>query len=198
MQNIENKIQYLKGQRDSLVTKLNTETKSLEDKKQLVDNIVIARELIKQASLDTQKQLEFHISSIVTMALEAVFPDNMYTFKVVFEEKRNKTEASIVLEQNGKDMKILESVGGGVVDIISFALRISVWSLQTKSSRATIILDETFKHLSSHYAEKAGEMLKMLSDKLNIQFIVVSHKEQLVNAADKVFTIEKKKYSEVK
>jgi ABC-type lipoprotein export system ATPase subunit len=57
--------------------------------------------------------------------------------------------------------------------------------------RRIIILDEPFRHLSADLQPKASEMMKMLSDKLGIQFIMVSHEEGIIDCADNIITIKK-------
>jgi len=57
----------------------------------------------------------------------------------------------------------------------------------------TIVLDEPFRFLSRELQGRAGEMLKLLSQKLGIQFIFVTHVQDLVEAADRVFEVRKKK-----
>jgi DNA repair exonuclease SbcCD ATPase subunit len=56
-------------------------------------------------------------------------------------------------------------------------------------TRNTIILDEPFKHLSDTYQDQASAMIKELSRKLNLQFIIITHKEALTNYADKIFKV---------
>ena len=44
--------------------------------------------------------------------------------------------------------------------------------------------------LSRELQPKAGEMIKMLSDKLKIQFIIITHNQDIIESADKVFEIK--------
>lgn len=143
--------------------------------------------LFQQASEMTQKQLEFHISGLVSTALAAIW-DDPYEFKVEFVQKRGKTEADLYLVRNGAKMNPLHASGGGVVDVVSLALRMAFWSL-TQTTRPFLILDEPFKHLSSDLQGKAANMLKLLSEKLDLQVLMVSHISKLIEGADKVFTI---------
>lgn len=149
-------------------------------------NAIKAREIISKVAVETQKTFEVQISSIVSMALTAVFPDP-YEFLLRFETRRNQTEADIFLVKNGEEIDPEDSVGGGVMDVVSFALRVAVVVLRQK--RQTIILDEPFKHLSADLQPKASAMLLMLSQELNIQFIIVSHEEGIIECADRTFTI---------
>lgn len=162
------------------------------------------REMIKRAKLDlknsedakiiiqtvaqlTQEELEYEISEIVSIALSSVF-DDPYEFNISFVQKRGKTEAEIKFLKNGNEYDILTATGGGVVDIASFALRIALWNLNRTSN--TIILDEPFKHLSNNLQSRASKMIKELSSKLNIQFIMVTHNTDLIECSDKVFNVK--------
>lgn len=147
------------------------------------------RVLIQEAATITQQQLEFHLSNIVTLALASVF-DNPYEFNVKFESRRNSTECDLMFERNGKLISPLDSAGGGVVDVASFGLRIAYWAI--KNSRPVIILDEPLKHLNDPTRElhrKAADMIKMVSEKLGLQMIIVSQVQELNDIADKVFKV---------
>jgi len=146
-------------------------------------NLFKIRALFQKAAEMTQKQLEFHISGLVSTALAAIW-DDPYEFKVEFVQKRGKTEAELWLIRNGSKMKALDASGGGVVDVVAVALRMAFWSL-TKTTRPIMLLDEPFKHLSGDLKKKAAMMLKMISQKLRLQIIMVSHIKELADSADK-------------
>lgn len=175
-----------KGKYDQLVSQLSNITERIEAAETDYTNALKAREIISKVAVETQKNFEVQISSIVSMALTAVFPDP-YEFLLRFETRRNQTEADILLVKNGEEVDPEDSVGGGVMDIVSFALRVAVVILRQK--RQTIILDEPFKHLSADLQGKASEMLLMLSKELSIQFIIVSHEDGIVECADRIFSI---------
>jgi DNA repair exonuclease SbcCD ATPase subunit len=40
--------------------------------------------------------------------------------------------------------------------------------------------------------EKAGEMVEMVSNKLGLQMILVTHQEELVSVADKIYKVSKR------
>jgi ABC-type sugar transport system ATPase subunit len=83
--------------------------------------------------------------------------------------------------------------------VAAFALRIASWSMQKPKSRNVIILDEPLKYLSENYQEKGSAMIKEISQRLGIQFIIVTHEQTLASYADKVFEVSiKKGVSQVK
>lgn len=79
----------------------------------------------------------------------------------------------------------------GAVDIAAFALRVVSWSMSYPKLRNVIILDEPMKNLSKDMQEKASMMIKEVSKKLGIQFIIVTHEDTLASYADKTFMVEK-------
>jgi len=153
-----------------------------------------ARVLMQQAAKETQSLLEHEISNIVTLAIQSVF-DEPYEFIARFVERRNKTECDLLFLLEGQEVDPMESSGGGLLDVASLALRIAFWNLNRTSP--VFILDEPLKWLSVDMHHKASAMFKMLSDKLGIQFIIVSHLEDLKESADRVFTVKKGKIASV-
>jgi ABC-type cobalamin/Fe3+-siderophores transport system ATPase subunit len=173
--------------------KLFAEEKEQFEKKKIelsekADNLLKARTVVQIVAEQTQKKLEYHISNLVSVALASVFPEP-YIFQLRFVQKRNKTEAELIFSKNGNETDdILNTGGGGVADIASIALRISLWSI--KKTRPTLILDESLKFLHSpEYQEKASQMLKEVSSKLGLQIIMVSDQKNILEYADKVIKI---------
>lgn len=155
-------------------------------------NLEKSLEISKKVGLSTQQELEFHISNIVTAALSAVFPNDPYTFKILFGERRGKTECDLFLERNGELLEPLSASGGGVVDIVSLALRIASLSLKSGNIQPVLFLDEPFKHLSIDLQERAEEMIHELSHRIGIQVIYNSHTISAGMFADQVFSVKLK------
>lgn len=181
--------QQKKGEQNKLrqlikVAKLNINSY----KKELVE-YEQAREIVREVGLKTQQNLQFHISDIASLALNAVF-DDPYELKVDFVQRRNKTECDLLFVRDGNEIEPMEASGYGAVDIASFALRVASWSLKNQKSRPVIILDEPMRFLSQDRQVHASNMIKELSDKLHIQFIIVTHEEVLTEYADKVFEVK--------
>ena len=139
--------------------------------------------IVQEVSKQTQSKLEYHITNLGNMALSTVFPDPP-NFKAEFQNRRNQTECDLTLD----DQVPIDSMGGGPLDILSFALRVSFWAL--KKNRPVMILDEPFKFLSSDLQEKASDMVKTVSESLGIQIIMISHQEGINKAADRTFTVK--------
>ena len=150
--------------------------------------------ILQGVALKTQEEIQYHICSIVNLALLGVF-DEDYEFEVLFETKRSQTEAQFRLRKGRVIVDPYKASGGGVVDIIAFALRISLWTLNTKRTRNTLIFDEPFRFVAADRQEKVAEMIKQISEKLNIQLIIVTHEEALKECADRTFIVKFEKGS---
>lgn len=151
-----------------------------------------AKEIIREVGIKTQEQLQYHISDITSLALEAIFP-NPYKLEVEFVQRRNKTECDIFFTRDDNRVDPLSASGGGAVDVAAFALRIASWSLEFPHSRNVLILDEPMKFVSEGLRDKASHMLKEVSQKLGIQFIIITHEPKLTTYADKIFEVTNKK-----
>lgn len=155
-------------------------------------NIEHARVVIQKVAQQTQKQLEYHISELVSLALQSIFPEP-YSMKLQFELKRGRSEAALLFEKDGSVVDPILSSGGGPIDVASFALRVCVLTIHRPNLRRTIVLDEPFRFVSRDLQEKAGDLLCELSKKLNLQFIVVTHEQKLIEKADRAFEVTIKK-----
>ena len=193
----QNKLERMKGQRDSFKDMLKESRREGKRIKRDLRNTEKAQAIIQKVAQQTQENLIYNIENIVTLALNAVFEDP-YEFKIDFVIRRNKTECDMYFFRDGERIDPLNSAGFGAADIASIALRVACWALTNPKKRSCFLLDECFKHLSVDLQEKSMEMIKELSDKLKIQFIIISHMEGITKYSDKVFKISKTgKYSKV-
>lgn len=189
---LRQRLEQQKGQQIQIERSLSETKTTIKKKKRDLHRHEEAREIIREVGLKTQQQLQYNISDITSLALEAVFP-NPYELKVDFVQRRNKTECDLLFVRNGMEIKPIDASGVGAVDIASFALRIASWSMARPRTRNVIILDEPFKCLSDNYQERASIMIKEISQRLGLQFILVTHSETLATYADKIFKVSIKK-----
>lgn len=181
LENIRGRVEETRETMSAAKSRIRSNTRSLQHHE-------AARELIREAGRKTQERIQYHISDITSLALDSVF-ENPYQLKAEFINRRNKIECDLYFERDGERMDPLSASGGGAVDIASFALRIASWSMARPHSRNTIILDEPLKNLSAAYQEKGSEMLKEVSERLGLQFIIVTHDPVLTSYADRVFEV---------
>lgn len=190
--NINLIIAKAEGKRESVRKMLSAAEEELSDLKRRQKNLDECQAIIQQVAQSTQKNIEYRISEIVSLALDAVF-DDPYQFAIEFVQKRGRTEAEIYFMKNGEKFYPMDDSGGGAVDVASFALRVALWNIGKPKTRNTILLDEPFRFLSKDLQSRAGDMLSEISKKLGLQFILVTHVEDIVSSADKEFVIAKNK-----
>lgn len=137
-----------------------------------------ARDLIQQVGQAVQREAHDRLAGVVSRCLESVF-DEPYSFKIVFDKKRNQTEARLVFVRDGMEVSPLDAAGGGVVDLAAFALRLSCLCLRRPASRRLLVLDEPFRFISANYRPAVKEMLEELSEKMQVQILMVTHASEL-------------------
>jgi DNA repair exonuclease SbcCD ATPase subunit len=158
----------------ALVRQYKTEKESLTIEEEQLINITEAQKIAQRVAQAVQQQAHNQIAGVVSKCLETVF-DKPYVFKINFERKRGKTEAQLVFESDGFEIDPMTASGGGVVDVASFALRLSCLMLAKPKLRRILIMDEPFKFVSEIYQENVRLMLESLSKEFKIQFIIVTH-----------------------
>jgi len=183
LEEYKSKFNQMKGKFNALSEQKASYKTRLDNSILRMDSIEKAQALIQNVAQETQSQLKFCLEDIVNTLLQTCFPDN-YEFKIEFEIKRGRTEASLFLFKDGYEVQ----PKGGIADIISLGLRIAVWNIG--NTRNVLCLDESLKWLSADLQPMVAEVLKDISHKLSIQIIMPSHLEPLLDMADKVYRIK--------
>ena len=191
IQTLRNHLEQQKGKQAQIQQSITALQQTVKESKRDLRRHELAREVIREVGLKTQQQLQYHIGDITSLALEAVF-DAPYALLAEFVQRRNKTECDLYFERDGYRVDPLTASGGGTVDVATFALRVASWSMNIPRTRPVLVLDEPFKHLKGAQANlRVLEMIKQISDKLQIQIIMISDeripREDIVANADKVF-----------
>jgi len=187
---MENRYRSLLAKRDLLKKQLAQKTTQLEQVEKDHKNHIKARAVITELLENSQDKMKKRVGSLVTSAMSSVF-NRPYKFSLEFIQKRNKVECVPVITENdiiNDDIKY--DMGGGILPIISFPLRIVFKTIQANPTRDVIILDEPIKgSLSDQTLDKTISMFNELSKKLGIQLILITHYKELSNVCDKVFQI---------
>lgn len=176
------------SERRGVIRAVREGRKSLRLARQYVRNVERAQAICQDIAKLVQQKAHEKLASVVTRCLHAVFP-NPYDFKIVFEKKRGKTDARMVFIRDGKEMDPEDGVGGSVLDVAAFALRLACLGLQKPKRRKFVVIDEGFRGVSDIEDNKnrVKEMLEILSQELGFQILQITHDEGL--KAGKVITI---------
>ena len=181
-----------KAQREILLNEkkaVEQEWHELEKKRELLDKVRI---LLQQTSDHTRQQAKEQLEAIVTRALQYVFGPS-FRFEIQLEKHGGNPSAEfyVVTEWEGNPIrnKPQDARGGGVVDLLSLALRVALIESITPRVQGPIILDEPGKHVSEDYVIPFVELIKSLSDTFHRQIIMVTHNTDLTESADVAFEV---------
>lgn len=167
---LSSKVSELKGRLWSAEKEL-TEAEGLKGQAKLhLSAMEGLKAVIQQTAKETQDRLRLRFEAIVQACLDAVFPGS-YKFMMEFISRRGQVEVDMWLDKDGTRMDPLDSNGGGVVDVMSIALRLCCLTLSTKAK--VLLLDEPFGHLRGDARERLGELLSIISERLNVQILMV-------------------------
>jgi len=179
-----------KGKRDALV-KIRQEMKlEFESKQNYLETLGQVNVLLQKTSEYQRRMACAQIEELGTFALQYIFGSN---FKLEID-LTPKPEAEIYVVSTGEDgfvkVKPQDSRGGGIVDIVSLALRIVMLQAWEPFIDGPVILDEPGKHVSSEHIQAVANFLLEVGNKFNRQVIAVTHNEQLASAADHHLTVK--------
>lgn len=169
---------------DNQLREINISTHSLVSIQNILSRIADKIRIISKDKLE----------QIVTSAIQFVFGP-AFSFYIEMNQSSGKPQAEFYLvhEKNNQVImtKPIDSHGGGVVDIISLALRIAVIHMHSNPTlNGPLVLDEPGKHVSEEYAEKMAQFLKHISNHFGRQIILITHQPYLAEAADKHFEVQ--------
>lgn len=164
--------------------------KRLQRKDELLnemETVLKSQALLQSVAEEVQSQLSSKIDNIINLGLATCFPE--YTFELKYVPSRGKTEVRFLFKQGKDEVDILNQNGGGLVDLVCFCLRVAIYAISTTDN--ILVFDEPFKYVSRTLRPKVAELLSALSEKMGIQFIYVTHIEELSETADKKILIKK-------
>ena len=84
----------------------------------------------------------------------------------------------------------MDAYGGSIATVESVLLRIVV--LNRRGLRPLLLLDESLSAVAEHYVPRVGKFLALLSERMGLDVLAVSHNPSLVEAATNAYRISKK------
>lgn len=184
------------GQRDAILSQLQQVEQDLiklDLDTKLNEQVRYLLQKTSEAARESARQV---LEETVTSALQYVFgPD--YSFSIEIEQKAGRTEASFYVRSPAPDSTEMMSLspedarGGGVVDIVSLALRLAMLRIHRNPKVADVlIMDEPMRMLSEEYAGMIAAFLRFASHHFGIQVLMVTHNESLAASGDRAFLVD--------
>ncbi len=178
------------AEKNLLEEQKEAEEKKIEEKrKEKLHKEELSALLVKTA--DTAREAgRQRMEKVVTRALQSIFGSD-FSFSIEMEESGGKPVARFLVESIGENGELIQnepqdSRGGGINDIVAFALQVATMVVYNEPKiQGPIILDEPGKHVSDEYIVKFGEFLEFISKTFNRQIFMVTHQSHLAATADK-------------
>lgn len=186
------------GKSDKMKEQLNINKENLKQIEQEIELLNKVSILFQKTSEFAREQAKTQIESLVTKCLQFIFDSNIQ-FIIEIEELRGKASAEfyIISESDDTILKTKPELsrGGGVVDIISIALRTAFLQTHKPKIAGPLILDEPAKHLSDEFIYNLADFLKQISELFNRQIIMVTHNDHLSSIGHNAYRVDLKNFT---
>lgn len=195
----------IEGFKSSLVSdeaRLNITKNKIEANVDKIKKLESDALILEQTALLLQKTAERKrayvtqkIETIGTSAIQYVYgQDYKLSLELNNTKKTPECEVYVVNTVNGKEHKFKPHTnkGGGVIDIVSLALRFAV--LQVYNDPAidgSVLSDEPGKHVSDEFSPLLSHFMNALSSETGRQQIVITHNDFLAESASTVIRVKK-------
>lgn len=195
IEKLDSKINIDKGKLNIIKEELDKVNSKLDESEEYLDILENVKILFQKTAEYAREQAKKNIEITVTKCLQYIFETDI-EFLIELSESRNMPIADFYVQSNfnGYSIKTKPELarGGGVVDIISIALRIAFLQITNPKLEGPLILDEPGKHVSDDYIFNLGELLKNTANTYERQIIMVTHNKYLSQICDKSFIVELK------
>jgi DNA repair ATPase RecN len=195
LRNLRADFHRVEALRDSAVShleKMESKVEVLQTEEQVLARVAdLFRALIDQEVIDNAKTAQ----DLLTEGLRAVFDDLELSVRADVEIRSGKVSVDLVTCQKQADGTVIEgsatdAYGGSVATIQSVLLRIVV--VARRGLRPLLLLDESLGAVAEHYVPRIGQFLALLSDRMDMDILAVSHNAVIVEAAKTAYRIQKK------
>ena len=174
---------------ESQLAEANVAALKANDDMMLMEKVQI---VLRKASDYARRQAKQHIEEIVSSALTVVFGDGC-RFRLDVVERASRVEVDYYLIKDGEERQLKPpdfNRGGGVVDVISLALRLAVCELEKVDG--ILLCDEVGKHVSKEYAPNVAYFLKQYSERFARQILLITHNAELASIGDTGYEVSLK------
>lgn|SRR3990167_924727 len=192
-QNIEKRFYKLKGVKNSLEKIISDYEKQIAEVKLKEVDIEKCLKVLQTLIEMKKEKIKNRIENLVTKGLRTIFEREDYRFEIEMELKRGSMSARPILYSRfgNKEFStdIIDGHGGGVVDVTAFILQVIVLLALSNKLEKVIIADEAFKHVSQEYLSNVAQFMQYLNEITGIQIIMVTHKSEFLDVADKKYEV---------
>jgi len=197
--------QTLQTRRQELVRKQNENDLMERQARQAEDRLIQAAAELQLVTTSLEKLEEVantrrgamkgNIEDVLTEALQLVYgPGRSVELSYTIKNNRSHLAFEVVKETpDGEVRRVLDGKGAGlgVSDCVSVPLRLLVL-LGSKQADRVCVLDECYKHIGPERVLLVVQFLKVLTERLKMQVILLSHHEMMRAEVDAAFHVREK------
>ena len=186
------RIEALRESAQASLRKAQAQVYTLEAEAEVLERVAdLFRPLIDREVMDNAKTVE----SLLTEGLQAIFDDLDLSVRSEIAVQRGKVAVDLITVQKRSDGTVVEgssveAYGGSVATVESVLLRIVV--LNRRGLRPLLLLDESLAAVADHYVPRVGQFLALLSERMGLDVLAVSHNPALVEASTTAYRISNK------
>lgn len=190
------RLQQYKGTQDALkhdITKISASIKAKQDLSLAIEE---ANVLIQEVAKESQEKIQIQLTSLVTKAIQTIYPEAGYEFIMKFTSERGQTSVYPTLILGGNELSPLDN-SGGMAEVIAFSLRIALIAIGKKPK--VMLLDEPFTGVSAYRLPLVKEFIEQMAVDFGMQFVITTHLKELTENSDRSFRVYKEgNFSRVK
>lgn len=203
-----NTLHNLDGLKDRLEAVLSTRTRHLTLRDQLSKELASKESEVSDLSAEieiltkvgelfkvlmdqlVERQVKI-VEKVGTEGLQTVFPDLDLSLESEVDPKYNKISVDFFFRKGMKGHpasyrgRPLDAFGGGPSSIVSLILR--VLTVKKLKLWPLLILDESLAAVSEDYIDLTGQFIRALTEKLDFDIILVTHKPAFLDHAHAAF-----------
>jgi len=196
--NLKSKLETLANQVGRVQGEYNYIKTESENNAKKIDLLVFqseqhskAVELLNKVQTVTRDKIKNEFENLVSYAMNFIYGEN-YKFHLDFGTRGNLQELNFSIEtpEFKEPYDPLDTSGGGILDIVSLALRIVLMEVSQPKIQGFLLMDESLKHLSENYLPNANEFLTEISKKLNRQILFISHESEFINSTHNTIEVK--------
>lgn len=163
-----------------------------------IDTLNECVDVLRKMSTYQRETARSRLEELGTMALQySLGPD--YEMRIEITESRKKPQAEVYVLHLPTLLKTdpMEENGGGVIDILSVAMRfVIIQSHVDPVIEGPIILDEPFKMVSEEYIPMLVEFVQKIASDFGRQVILITHNTYLAQTCPDIIRVAKNKDDE--
>lgn len=166
--------------------KIITQLAKLEREVEVND---LAIKLLEAVALNAQQVIHDKIDAPVTTALRTTYQDPTLQFSTEMSRSGDRLEVDFKFRRGNEEISgpVLDSVGGGVVDVAGFVLRLCIFRLS--GCIGPLVQDEPFRHVDKTALPLIAEFVQRVASDMGVQIIFVTHERSLAEVADNVIKL---------